>query len=53
MYFNEEKKHWEATQGYVFKRKDNEQLLSNVLYLGINDTIANYEEVLPEVETSE
>ena len=50
MYFNENEKRWEATQGYVFKRKDSEQVFDTWLYLGKHDSIENYEEVLKESE---
>lgn len=42
-----------ATDGYIFKKKENEQLLTEILYLGINDSIENYEEVLKPLENNE
>jgi hypothetical protein len=39
-------KKYNAANGYVFKHKESGNILSEVLYLGINDSIENYEEVL-------
>ncbi len=40
----------DAKIGYVWKSKINGEILSESLYLGVNDRIENYEEVVKEQE---
>ena len=42
-----------AKHGYIWKSKLTGDILSETIYLGINDTIDNYEEVLIEVPVEE
>lgn len=39
---------FKAREGFVWKDVSNGQVLSEILYLGINDSIDHYEEILKE-----
>ena len=41
---------YEAENGKIWKSKITGDILSEILYLGINDKIENYEEIKLEVE---
>lgn len=43
-----------ADEGKVFQIKDTLQILSSVLYLGVNDSIDNYQQIdIPKVEDAD
>lgn len=44
---------WQAEEGKIFKSKTTEFIGSNLILLGINDNINNYEEVDEAIEESE
>lgn len=41
---------YDAKEGYIWKSKINGEILSECLYLGINDRIENYEEIEKPME---
>lgn len=54
----EETNYYKAKEGYTFKRKVDNFIMGNELYLGLfidgtQDTIANYEEVIDETPQTE